>query len=144
MKRKLQNRKAAQRVQPLPLLTSTKLFELHIKDEFVSKVAHLAPTADFSRGALQSLSLIAYRAPMKQSEAVKIRGNRAYEHLKELEERGFINRQPKGHTKIITLTRKFVEYFGLGNLEELKEKFEESVAEMTKDSGKEKNVASQS
>jgi len=100
-----------------------KLFELHIKDEYAKKVEHLAPAADFSRGMLQTLSLIAYRAPMKQSEVIQIRGNRAYEHVAALEERSLIKREPKGHTKIITLTRKFLDYFGIGNLSELKTHF---------------------
>lgn len=100
-----------------------KFFELHIKDEYVKAVEHLAPAADFSRGALQTLSLIAYRAPVKQSEIVQIRGNRGYEHVAELESRGFIRREPKGHTKIIHISKKFMDYFGLSNMKQLKEHY---------------------
>lgn len=99
------------------------LFELQIKDEYVKQVEHLAPGRELSRGLLQTLSLISYRAPIKQSEVVKIRGNRAYEHVKELLDKGLIKAEPKGHTKILSLTKKFMDYFGLSNLKDLKERY---------------------
>lgn len=112
-----------------------RLFELNIKDRYVKQVEHLAPTRELSRGVLQTLSLIAYRAPMKQSEVVHIRGNRAYEHIKELMDKGLISSEPKGHTKILNITKRFLEYFGLGNLKELKDHFariEKEAREKTK------------
>jgi len=110
-----------------------KFYELHVKEELTQKVGHLAPAKDFSRGTLQTLSLIAYKAPIKQSELIKIRGNRGYEHVAELEERGFIRREPKGHTKVIHITRKFLEYFGLSNLKDLQDRFESAVEASKRD-----------
>ncbi len=99
------------------------LYELRIRDEFVKHVEHLAPERDFSRATMQTLSLIAYRSPMKQSEVIGIRGNRAYDHVKELVSKGFVRAEPKGHTNLLHITKKFLEYFNISSEKELKEYF---------------------
>ncbi len=108
----------------IEIVSENDLYELRIRDEHMDDVKHLAPSQDFSRGTLQTLSVIAYKNPMKQSEIVKMRGNKAYEHLKDLEKRGFVIREPHGHTNMIKITTKFMEYFGLETPEELKMYFE--------------------
>lgn len=108
---------------------SNGLYELRVKEEHEDKVGHLAPNKDFSRAALQTLAVIAFKHPVKQSVVVEVRGNRVYEHLKELEDRGFIKRTPKGHTSIISLTNKFLEYFGVKTIEGVKEKFKDTALE---------------
>lgn len=98
-------------------------YELRIKDEFVKHVEHLAPERDFSRATMQTLSLIAYRSPVKQSLVIGIRGNRAYDHIKELVSKGFVRSEPKGHTNILHITKKFLEYFNISSEKELKAYF---------------------
>ncbi len=108
----------------IELLETEGLFELRVKAEHSDVVSKLAPDQDFSRAILQTLSAIAYKNPVKQSKIVRLRGNRAYDHLKELISRGFIRKEPHGHTQMISVTSKFLEYFGLRTPEELKEYFE--------------------
>ncbi|MCK4555685.1 MAG: SMC-Scp complex subunit ScpB, partial [Candidatus Aenigmarchaeota archaeon] len=79
-------------------------YELQIKDAYVKHVEHLAPERDFSRATMQTLSLIAFRSPVKQSEIVEIRGNRAYDHVKELLSKGLIRSEPQGHTNMLHIT----------------------------------------
>jgi len=57
------------------------------------------------------------------SDLARIRGNRCYEHVRKLEEMGFIKAEKSGKTKILTTTRKFAEYFGIkaGDPESVKE-----------------------
>ncbi|MFH1432931.1 MAG: SMC-Scp complex subunit ScpB [archaeon] len=98
-------------------------FELHIKDELRPHVEHLAPEKDFSKATLQTLSLIAYHNPVKQSFVIETRGNRAYDHIKELSGRGFIRLEPEGHTNRINITKKFLDYFGLTSPGQLKDYF---------------------
>ena len=95
-------------------------YELKVKEKYRASVSRLAPYQDLSRGMLQTLSVIAYKNPVRQSKVVAIRGNRAYEHLAELEEKGFIWRESKGHSQMIHITRKFLDYFGLETIDELK------------------------
>lgn len=114
----------------------TGRFELRIKDEFVKHVEHLAPNRDFSRATLQTLSLIAYKSPVKQSEIIDIRGNRAYDHIKELLLRAFIKSEAAGHTNTLSITQKFLEYFNLKSHEEVKEYFAKKIDKDAKKSAK--------
>ncbi len=88
-------------------------YKLVVKDEYLEKVSRLTSHADMSRGVLRVLSIISYYEPIKQSEIVKVIGNRTYEYIKELERRGFIKTEKKSRTKIITTTPNFEKYFGL-------------------------------
>ena len=104
-------------------------YEIHIKDEYKGHVDQLAPEKDFSKATLQTLSLIAYHHPAKQSFVVETRGNRAYDHIKELSSRGFIRLEPEGHTNRIHVTKKFLDYFSLGSPAELKDYFKDQGVE---------------
>ncbi len=106
------------------------LYEMKIDSSFEEHVSHLAPHKDFPKAVLQTLSLIAYKNPVKQSNIVSVRGNRAYDHLKELEAKRFIRREVSGHTNIVHITRKFLDYFGIENAEELKEYFSSTPIDM--------------
>ena len=55
--------------------------------------------------------MIAYKQPIKQSVVIKIRGNKAYDHIKKFVEIGLINKKRVGHTSELSLTDKFHEYF---------------------------------
>lgn len=102
------------------------LYELKVKNEHLDVVSSLAPNQDFSRAVLQTLSIIAYKNPIKQSDIIQIRGNRAYDHISELESRGFVIRVPSGHTNMVKITGKFLEYFGIQNKADLAKYFKSS------------------
>ena len=112
------------------IVEAAGLYEMKIDSSFEEHVSHLAPHKDFPKAVLQTLSLIAYKNPVKQSNIVSVRGNRAYDHLKELEAKGFIRREESGHTNIVHITRKFLDYFGIENAEELKEYFSSTPIDM--------------
>jgi segregation and condensation protein B len=99
-------------------------YKLTVKSEFVQNVANLTPHADMSRGLLRVLSIIAYHEPIKQSDIVKVIGNRTYEYVHELVDRGFISVEKKSRTRILTTTPRFEEYFETKK-EELKKNLEE-------------------
>ena len=87
-------------------------YQMRVKKEYEEKVQHLATDAVFNKGVMKTLAMIAYKQPIIQSEVVKYRNNKAYDHLKVLFEEGFIKREPKGRSYILTTTTKFIEYFG--------------------------------
>ncbi len=116
-------------------------YELHIKEEYKDNVEHLAPEKDFSKATLQTLSLISYHNPAKQSFVVETRGNRAYDHIKELSSRGFIRLEPEGHTNRIHITKKFLDYFDLTSPKELKEYFSQRGIEPPDEEAYEENAA---
>ena len=59
-------------------------YKLTVKPKFVHKVSKLTRHAELSRGLLRALSIIAYNEPVKQSDLVKVLGNRVYEYVKKL------------------------------------------------------------
>jgi len=50
---------------------------------------------------------------MKQSVLVKIRGNKAYDHVKKFVDLGLITKKKIGHTSELYLTENFYDYFHL-------------------------------
>jgi len=97
-------------------------WKLTVKDEFISVVQKVVTQTELSKTVLETLAVIAFRYPIKQADLIKIRTNKAYDHLMELQEAGFIMRQKHGRTKLIKLTDKFFEYFDLPR-DRLKERF---------------------
>lgn len=108
-------------------LSETGGYRLSVKPEFLPKVGKLAK-AELSKGLLRVLSIIAYHEPVKQSDIVKIIGNRTYEYVHELEALGFVKSERKGKTKILNTTPYFETYFATKK-EELKKHLEEAQKE---------------
>lgn len=86
--------------------------KLMVKPEFADAVAAFTPHADLSRGLLRVLSIVAYHEPIKQSDIVKVVGNRTYEYVKQLHEMSLIKIEKKSRTKLLSTTPHFEEYFG--------------------------------
>ena len=69
--------------------------------------------SEFTKSEQETLAIIAYKQPMKQSVLIKIRGNKAYEHVKKFAEMNLINKKKIGHTSELTLNDNFHDYFHL-------------------------------
>ena len=100
-------------------------YQIRVKPELVSSVSNLTPYRDLGRGLLRVLALVAYKQPITQSEIVKVLGNRTYEYVKRLEERGLIKTVKHSRTKALIATKEFANYFGLENPEDAKKFFED-------------------
>ena len=75
-----------------------------------------------SKSVLETLSVVAFKAPVLQSTVIAVRTNKAYDHLSLLEKAGYITREKQGRSMLIKLTKKFFLYFDIPP-EKLKEKF---------------------
>ncbi len=107
----------------IELIESNGKYELKVKSSLINKVAYLAPDQDISSGTLRTLSLIAYETPVQQSKIIEIRGNRGYYQIQELKERGFVTSERKGRTNVLSITKSFLDYFGLETPEEFRMNF---------------------
>jgi segregation and condensation protein B len=107
------------------LLETSAGFQIRVKPELAPLVRNLTPYQDLGRGLLRVLALVAYKQPITQSEVVKVIGNRAYEYIKRLEERGLIKTVKHSRTKALIATKEFANYFGLENPEDIKKFFDE-------------------
>jgi len=109
----------SKRVGGIEVFKAGKTYGMRIKPDYESIVTPLIPETDMPKAMLKTLAMIAYEQPVRQSYLVKIRGNRVYDYMKRLEELQFIERKDTGHTKIITTTPKFRQYFRINDEKEL-------------------------
>ncbi len=88
-------------------------FAMQLKAEYTSVARKFATKPLLSKAALRTLSFIAYFQPISSADLALRRGSQAYDHLKDLEEVGFLAWERKGRSKLYRTTIEFSEYFGL-------------------------------
>jgi len=89
-------------------------WKMDVRQEHVSMINKLATgSAEFSKTEQETLAVIAYKQPVKQSVIVKIRGNKSYEHVKKFIDVGLVSAKKSGRTKELKLSDDFYEYFHL-------------------------------
>jgi segregation and condensation protein B len=94
---------------------------IQVKEDYSEIVENLVP-AEMSETILKTLSAIAIKQPILQSDLVGLRGISVYDHINYLMERELITKKPQGKSFIIKTTPKFREYFKLtGDTEALAE-----------------------
>ena len=83
---------------------------------------------------LRTLALIAFHQPVKQSNLRRMAGDKIYEHVDQLSEMHLIHTKKHRNTELITLTRRFPEYFGLDMTkpEDIRSFLAEKVIQQTK------------
>jgi segregation and condensation protein B len=91
-------------------------YSMQVRFGLAGRVLSFAPK-EIEAPLIRTLAIIAYKQPIKQSHLVEIRGNKSYDHVKELEERGLINAEKFSRTKLLTTTRCFADYFGISSCE---------------------------
>jgi segregation and condensation protein B len=92
--------------------TGKSRYVMRVRDKYHDSVSHLAVSTEFSKAVLRTLGLIAVKQPVKQSIVVAIIGNKAYDYIKELQQKGFVRGTKHRNTKILGVTPKFESYFG--------------------------------
>lgn len=98
----------------IEIVVKEDMWKMDIGEEYVSMVNKLATgSAEFTKAEQETLAVIAYKQPVKQSIIIKIRGNKAYEHIKHFIEIGLVQSKKAGRTKELRLSDDFYEYFHL-------------------------------
>jgi segregation and condensation protein B len=127
------------------LVNKENLWKMDVSPNYIWMVNRLAGgSSEFTKAEQETLALIAYKQPMKQSIVVKIRGNKAYGHINGFVERGLVNKKRMGHTAELTLNEGFFDYFSLNegegnfslNLKENSEKASGEIKEEQKEEQK--------
>ena len=92
------------------------LWKMDVKEEYHRMINKMATgNAEFTKAEQETLAVIAYKQPVKQSVIVKIRGNKAYDHIKHFIDIGLLKAKRIGHTKELNLSENFYDYFSLEN-----------------------------
>ncbi len=98
---------------------------IQVKDEYMDIVEKLCPV-DISNAVLKTLTIIALKEPIRQSELKELRGSTAYEHVQELVDKGLVSRKKdkNGRSYNLKTTEKFAEYFKIKGNSEILSKME--------------------
>lgn len=118
----------------LMLVEEGDFWKFAVRDHFIPMVRKIVTETELSRTMMETLAVIAFKYPILQSDLIKLRTNKAYDHLVELEKSGYITRQKHSRTNLIKLTEKFFRYFDLTE-EKLKDQFKDfdSIAKAIKE-----------
>ncbi len=88
-------------------------FAMQLKADYTHVARKFATKPLLSKAALRTLSFIAYFQPISSADLALRRGSQAYDHVKDLEEVGFVSWERTGRSKLYNTTTEFSEYFGL-------------------------------
>ena len=103
----------------IEIINKNNLWKMDVSEEYAWMVNKLATgSAEFGKAEQETLAIIAYKQPMKQSVLIKIRGNKGYDHIKKFADMGLINKKKMGHTAELTLSENFYDYFHLNKGDE--------------------------
>ncbi len=98
----------------IEIVSKENMWKMDVRQEYVSMINKLATgSAEFSKAEQETLAVIAYKQPVKQSVIINIRGNKAYEHIKKFREIGLVIAKKVGRTYELRLSDEFFEYFHL-------------------------------
>ncbi|MEM2121778.1 MAG: SMC-Scp complex subunit ScpB [Candidatus Woesearchaeota archaeon] len=103
----------------LTLMEYNNAWKLTVREKYIGKVRKIVPHTELTKSLLETLAVIAWKAPVLQSDIIKIRTNKAYDHINELANQGFITKEKHGKTALLKLTKKFYDYFEIDETTDL-------------------------
>ena len=106
----------------IEIIEKNNLWKMDVKQQYSNMVNKLAGgNTEFSKAEQETLAIIAFKQPIKLSVVIKIRGNKAYDHIKNFTDLGLIRRKKFGHTHELSLSEEFYNYFNLPESERVGE-----------------------
>jgi len=106
--------KYEQQDSAIQITEKNEVWKMDVRQEHSYLINRLATgSSEFSKAEQGTLAIIALKQPIKQSVIVKIRGNKAYDHIKKFSELGLIKKKKAGHTYELNLSEDFYNYFNI-------------------------------
>ncbi len=96
----------------IEIIEKNKMWKMDVRPLYhgiINKVA--GGRSEFSKAEQETLGIIAFKQPIKQSVIIKIRGNKGYEHIKKFVDLGLVKKKKSGHTEELSLSEDFYDYF---------------------------------
>ncbi len=98
----------------LEIIEKGGMWKMDVRPQYYNMINKLAGgRSEFTKAEQETLGIIAFKQPMKQSIIIKIRGNKAYDHIKKFVDTNLIKKKKIGHTYELTLSEEFYDYFTL-------------------------------
>ncbi len=100
----------------LEIISNNSLISLELKHSLNEYLEDLLP-AELKTAVLRTLAVIAIKRKILQSDLIILRGSSAYDHIKELIDKKFINKrkQKDGRSYWLSLSDKFFQTFAVSN-----------------------------
>ncbi|MBI5804343.1 SMC-Scp complex subunit ScpB [Candidatus Pacearchaeota archaeon] len=96
----------------IKIIEKNNAWKMDVDENFTWLVNKFASgKSEFTKAEQETLAVIAYKQPIKQSVIINVRGNKAYDHIRMFVEMGLINKKKTGHTAELTINDKFYDYF---------------------------------
>lgn len=110
-------------------------YVMQLKTEY-TEPSVMITQPEIEDSVLRTLALIAFHQPVKQSNLRRMAGDKIYDHVDQLADMHLIHTKKHRNTELITLTRRFPEYFGLDMTkpEDIRSFLAEKVIQQTKPS----------
>lgn len=103
----------------IEIIEKSEMWKMDVKGDYIDFVNKIATgNTEFTKAEQETLAIIAYKQPVKQSVIVNIRGNKAYEHIKKFVDIGLLKAKKTGHTQELNLSEEFHDYFSVGEMKE--------------------------
>jgi len=107
------------RKSAIQIIEKSGAWKMDVRQEFSFLINKLATgSSEFLKAEQKTLAIIAFKQPIKQSVLIKIRGNKAYEHIKKFVDLGLIKKKKIGHTYELSLSDEFYDYFNVNESQE--------------------------
>jgi len=88
-------------------------WKINVREKYLGLVRKIVADTELSKSIMETLAVIAWKTPIYQNEVVRIRGNKCYDHIAELENAGFVTKDKKGRSYVLKTTDKFYNYFDI-------------------------------
>jgi segregation and condensation protein B len=99
----------------LMLVEEGGAYKMTVREAYLGVVRKISPYMEFSKSIMETLAVVAWKQPILQSDVIRIRTNKAYDHIAELERLGFLAKEKHGRSFLLKLSQKFYDYFDLRN-----------------------------
>jgi len=101
------------RQSPIMIMEENSSWKMTVREKYLKVVRKITPYMEFSKTIMETLAVVAWKQPILQSDVIKIRTNKAYEHIAELQKMGFLAKEKHGRSFLLKLSQKFYDYFDL-------------------------------
>jgi len=100
----------------IEIIKKNNMWKMDIRLQYHDIINKLAGgKSEFTKAEQETLAIIAFKQPIKQSVIIKIRGNKAYDHIKKFFELDLIKKKKISHTYELSLSDDFYNYFNIDN-----------------------------
>ena len=112
-----------ERNSPMMVVEEKNGWKLTVREPFLPLVRKIISETELPKTVLETLAVIAWKAPVLQSDIIDIRHNKAYDHISLLENMEFIKKEAQGRSYLLKITEKFYNYFDVDGSRDIRDVF---------------------